>query len=143
MSCSSGSMTKKRIITFIAVVGIAFTIYAVSVVAKNFAVLALSPLALGFLACPLMCGAMGVGVWLAGRRSRNKQKANLEKNIGRYSQIGLDNEHESHYCENNGTRRTGNESSTELDSAEAKINSDNNHNLNPRRQTPKNDSKVC
>src|SRR6058998_2789893 len=95
MSCSSGSMTKKRIITFIAVVGIAFTIYAVSVVTKNFAVLALSPLALGFLACPLMCGLMGGGIWLMGRLSRKREKVSLQEHTGGCCQHGHDDD--DHY----------------------------------------------
>jgi len=76
-------MTKKRIIALASiVVGIAAIIYTISVSTKNFALLALSPLALGFLACPLMCAAMGGVLWLAGRLSRNKEKANFQPNSG-------------------------------------------------------------
>jgi len=94
MSCSGRKMTKRRIITLVVVaIGIVATIYAVSAATNNFAILAASPLVLAFAACPIMCAVMAGGMWLVGRLSRNKQKANVENNIGRYSQFGLDNEH--------------------------------------------------
>jgi len=87
-------MTKRRIIRLVVVaIGIVATIYAVSAATNNFAILAASPLVLAFAACPIMCAVMAGGMWLVGRLSRNKQKANVENNIGRYSQFGLDNEH--------------------------------------------------
>lgn len=142
MSCSSGKMTKKRIITLLVVgIGIIGTIYAVSVVTNNFAILTLSPLVLAFAACPIMCGIMGVGMWVMGRRSRNKQKANLVKNIGRYPKFGIDNEPGSHYYENNSTSGVGKESSAKLDSAEPKINNVDSHNLNPPNSRSKSNPK--
>jgi len=132
MSCSGRKMTKRWIITFVVVaIGIVASIYALSAATNNFAILTASPLVLAFLACPIMCGVMAGGMWLVSRFSRSKQRSNLEKNIGRYSQFGLDNEHESHHYDNKSTSSSGKESSGELASAEAKINNDNSHNLNP------------
>lgn len=122
-------------------VGVVATVYAISKATNNFAILAVSPLVLAFAACPIMCGVMGVGMWLAGRLSRNKQEANLEKNIERYSYTGLDNEHDSHYYDNNRTNGNGKESSGELDKIEPKVNSDKDHNLNPSHPTSKSNSK--
>ncbi len=100
-------MTKKRIITLVvAIIGIAATIYAVSIATKNFAILALSPLLLGFLACPLMCGVMGGGLWLVGKFTRNKQKAGLRKNTGACCHHG--NHHDN--GENRDTGRNRNKS---------------------------------
>jgi hypothetical protein len=76
-------MTKKRIIVLATIaVGITALIYTISASTNNFALLALSPLTLGFLACPLMCAGMGGVLWLAGRPSRNKEKGNFQKNSG-------------------------------------------------------------
>jgi hypothetical protein len=144
MSCSGRKMTKRRIITLVVVaIGIVATIYAVSAATNNFAILAASPLVLAFAACPIMCAVMAGGMWLVGRLSRNKQKANVENNIGRYSQFGLDNEHESHYYENKGTSASVKETSAELASTEPNINKDNSHNLNLPHPTSKNNSKYA
>ena len=120
-------MTKKRIITLVVVVvGIATTIYAVSVATKNFALLALSPLALGFLACPLMCAVMAGGMWLAGRGSRNKEKANFQKNTAGccHHHIHHDNVPENHYT----NRIDGKESINKSADFETRFNSDNDPN---------------
>lgn len=142
MSCSSGKMTKRRIITLLVVgIGIICTIYVVSKTTNNFAILTLSPLVLAFAACPIMCGVMGVGMWLMGRHSRNKQNANLNKNNGRLPKFGIVNEPGSHYYEDNSTSDVGKESSAKLDSAEANINNVDSHNLNPPNSRSKNNPK--
>lgn len=134
-------MTKKRVITLL-VIGLAIigTIYVVSNATNNFAILIASPLLLAFAACPIMCGVMGVAMWLMGRHSRNKQKAIVEKNIRKDSQLGLDNEHETHYYVDNSA---GKELTAELDSDEMKIDSDNSHKLNTQNSTSKSDSKLA
>jgi hypothetical protein len=125
MSCSSRGMTKKRIIALAAiVVGIAAIIYTVSLATKNFALLALSPLALGFLVCPLMCAVMGAGLWLAGRLSRNKEKAKFQKNSDGCCQHQYDNVPENHYTNS----VNGKESINKSIDFETKINIDNNFN---------------
>ncbi len=134
-------MTRKRVITLL-VIGLAIigTIYVVSNATNNFAILIASPLLLAFAACPIMCGVMGVAMWLMGRHSRNKQKAMVEKNIRKDSQLGLDNEHETHYYVDNSA---GKELTAELDSDEQKIDSDNSHKLNTQNSTSKSDSKLA
>ena len=85
-------MTKKRILVLVAIVlGITAIIYSISVSTKNFALIALSPFALGFLICPLMCAAMGGGLWLANRLSRKKEKVNSQNGAGCCSQHHHDN----------------------------------------------------
>lgn len=128
MSCSDGKMTKKRIITLLVIgIGIIGIIYAVSRATNNFAILTLSPLVLAFAACPIMCGVMGVGMWLMGRHSRNKER-NLVKNIAKYLKFDVVNEPGSHDHENNGIVGFGKESRAKL-GAEAKINDVDSHNL--------------
>jgi hypothetical protein len=110
-------MTKKRIIVLlVVVVGIAATIYAVSLVTKNFAILALSPIALSFLACPLMCGVMGGVMWLGHRLSRNKDKDTPQKNAGGCCQHDLGHNHDNH--ENRRTRNNTDDSIKRLDKTE-------------------------
>lgn len=121
-------MTKKRIITLLVVgIGIIGIIYAISRATNNFAILTISPLVLAFAACPIMCGVMGIGMWLMGRHSRNNQKDNLVKNFGRYPKFDVVNEPRSHNHEN-GTIDAGKESSAKLDS-KSKINNVHSHNL--------------
>lgn len=142
MSCSGRKMTKKRIITLsVAAIGIVASIYALSAATNNFTILTVSPLVLAFAACPIMCGVMVGGMWLVGRFSRNKQKTNLEKNIGRYSHFGPGDEHEGHYYENKGNSCNRKETIAELASPEPNINIDNSHNLNPPHPTSKSNSK--
>lgn len=144
MSCSGGKMTKKRVITLLVIgLGIIGTIYVVSNATNNFAILIASPLLLAFAACPIMCGVMGVAMWLMGRHSRNKQKAIVEKNIRKDSQLGLDNEYETHYYVNNDTNSAGKELTSELDSDEQKIDSNNSHKLNTQNSTSKSNSKFA
>jgi hypothetical protein len=82
MSCNSGKITKKRIIILSTlIIAIAATIYAVSVATNNFAILVASPLVLGFLACPLMCGIMGGAIWLMSKLSKNKEKSSSSKDV--------------------------------------------------------------
>lgn len=120
-------MTKKRIITLLVVVtGIAAAIYAISIATKNFAILAASPLVLGFLACPLMCGVMAGGMWLSRRLSRNKHKTNLQTNSGTCCQH--DHDHDDLY-ENKGNMSDSKVSGLEPASAELKTNKDNPPNL--------------
>ncbi len=74
-------MRRKRLITLaVVIIGAAAAIYAVSLGPKNFAILALSPVVLGFLGCPLMCGVIGGVLWLSNRRSGNKHKMLLDEN---------------------------------------------------------------
>ena len=135
-------MTNRRIITLAVVaIGAVASIYAISAATNNFAILTASPVVLAFAACPLMCGMMAGGMWLVGRLSRNKQKTNLEKNIGGYSHFGLGNEHESHYCKNKNTSDNGKETSAKYASTKININNDNSR--NPLRPTSKDNSKVC
>lgn len=111
MSCSSGKMTKKRIITLIVVVTtIATTMYAISVATKNFAILAVSPLVLGLLACPLMCGVMAGGMWLSSRLSRNKHNTNSQTNSGTCCEPDHEPDCDTLY-KNKINRRDGNASS--------------------------------
>lgn len=135
MSCSNGKMTKKRIITLLVVIaGIAATIYGISVVTKNFAILAASPLVLGFLACPLMCGVMAGGMWLSSRLSRNKHNANSQTNSGACCE--RDHKHDSDtFYKKIGNRKDGNASSVEHAGAELKTNNDNpsNRDQSPRK----------
>ena len=129
MSCSNGKMTKKRIITLLVVVtGIAVTIYAISIATKNFAILTASPLVLGFLACPLMCGVMAGGMWLSCRLSRNKRKTNLQTNSGTCCQHDHEHDHDS-FNKNKGNGSDGNVSGIGRGSAELKTNNDNIPNL--------------
>lgn len=123
-------MTKKRIITLLVVsIGIIGIIYAISKATNNFAILTLSPLVLAFAACPIMCGVIGVGMWLMGRHSRKKQEGNLVKNTGTYPKFDVVNKPGSLNHENNGIIGVGKESTAKLDSAEAKINNVDSHNL--------------
>lgn len=134
MSCSSGKMTKKRIITLLVVViGIAAAIYAISIATRNFAILAVSPLVLGLLACPLMCGIMAGGMWLSRRLSRNKDKTNLQSNSGTCCQHGHEHDHDT-IDKNKDTRINSKMSSEEPASAELKTNNDNTKS-NPSRRT--------
>jgi len=124
-------MTKRWIITFVVVaIGIVASIYALSAATNNFAILTASPVVLAFAACPIMCGVMAGAMWLVGRLSRNKQKTNLEKNIERYSQSDLEDEHEGHY-ENKGTSDSCKDSIAELASPKRNVKNDNSHNFNP------------
>jgi hypothetical protein len=135
-------MTKKRIIVLlVVVVGIAATIYAVSLATKNFAVLALSPLVLGFLACPLMCGVMGGGMWLMGRLSRNKQKQSLQKNVDGCCQHDEDHNHDNiheDYYQNRRTRNNADDSIKRLDNIDPRSNINISPDLNTPNATTKN-----
>ena len=94
MSCSNGRMTKKRIITLaVVIIGAAAAIYGVSLATKNFAVLALPPVVLGFLCCPLMCGVIGGVLWLTNRHSGNKQKMRLDESTSGCCQSNHDHSH--------------------------------------------------
>lgn len=89
MSCNSGRMTRKRIVIFLIVGGgIAAGLYGISLATNNFAVLALSPLALGFFACPLMCGLMGGVIWLMARLSKRKEGVSLQSHTDGCCQHG-------------------------------------------------------
>lgn len=121
MSCSSGKITKKRIITLLVVViGIAVTMYAISMTTNNFSILVASPLVLGLLGCPLVCGVMAGGMWLSHRLSRNKQKDTLQKNMGTCCQHDHNHHHKRDYYSNKGTTGNGKEPSGESSSTEAK-----------------------
>ncbi len=141
MSCSSGKITKKRIITLLVVaIGIAITIYAISIATKNFSILVASPLVLGLLGCPLMCGVMAGGMWLSHRLSRNKQKDTLQKNMDAFSQHDQDHDNKVDYYSNRGTIIDGKESSGESAAAEAI--SKKTPNLNSTEPTSKGNSKI-
>ena len=137
MSCNSGKMTKKRIMTLaVLAIGIVAIIYAVSIATKNFSILAVSPLVLGFLACPLMCGVMAGGMWLSRRLSRNKHKANSQTNSGTCFQHENENEHDhGTLYKSKGNRSDGKVLGAKPASAEMKTNNDNPPNLDRPQQT--------
>lgn len=137
MSCNGGKITKKRIIILLTVViGVAATIYTVSVATENFAILAVSPLVLGFIACPLMCGVMGGGMWLVSRLSKNKEKGSLSKNVSGCCKH--DHIDEDHY-QNKRTSNNSKESIEHIANNRPRNNDDNSVDLTQLQ--PKSDSK--
>jgi len=144
MSCNSERITKKKIVALLVVViGVAATIYAISVATKNFAVLALSPLVLGFLGCPLMCAVMGGGIWLMGRRSRNKEKVSLSNNVSECCQHDHGHEYdhidENHYVKK-GTNSNDDNSTERLDNIELRTKT--NNDIDPDLNAPNSASKT-
>jgi len=134
--CNNGKITRKKIILFSLVAGaIAVSSYFL-IFTTNIATAASLPMLTGFVACPLMCVAMGGGMWLSSRLSRNKEnkhKANLQANSDTCCQH--DHIHDRLYYENKETRSNGKVSGIEPASAELKTNNDYTPNLNPLQGT--------
>jgi hypothetical protein len=83
-SCNTGKIkTKKKIIIFSSIgLGIAAATYLAFTTTNNPAVAAAIPALLSISVCPAMCAAVGGGIWLKNRFSKNKNKNNNVTSIG-------------------------------------------------------------
>ncbi len=133
--CNNGKINRKKMVIFSLVAGgIAVSSYFL-IFTTNIAAAATLPVLAGFAACPLMCAAMGGGMWLSSRLSRNKHKASLQANSGTCCQHDHDHDHDRLYNENKDTGSNGKVSGIEPASAELKTNNDYTPNLNPPQGT--------
>jgi len=98
MSCSTGRLTKKKIIVLsLLVVGVTIGIYFVFSTTNNPLIAAAVPALTAFAICPAMCAIMGGLIWVMNRSSRNKGK----------DQRHLLNDEESSYrCSDNSLGQT-------------------------------------
>jgi hypothetical protein len=82
MSCSTGRITKNRVVVFSSI-GVLIVVggYFGFTITTNPAVAAAVPALLSFAACPAMCVAVGGIMWLSNHFSRNKKKNNNNTSI--------------------------------------------------------------
>lgn len=96
MTCNNTGKPLRKITLFLVIaIGIGIVVYFTFVMTNNPAIVAATiPLIMSFAFCPLMCAAMGMGMWVMNKRKKNAQKENrnpthnntkqqqpLEKNI--------------------------------------------------------------
>jgi hypothetical protein len=82
MSCGSGKITKKKIAIFSSIgIGITALTYIAFTTTNNPVIAASMPAVLGFAACPVMCIAMGGGMWFMNRLSKKKNNKNENQNV--------------------------------------------------------------
>src|SRR5213592_4127378 len=127
--CNNGKITRKKMIIFSLVAGAIGVSSYFLIFTTNIAAAASLPVLTGFVACPLMCAAMGGGIWLSSRLSRNKHKPDLQANSDTCCQH--DDIHDRLYYENKDTRRDGKVSGLGPARDELKTNNDYTPNLNP------------
>ncbi|TLX92337.1 MAG: MFS transporter [Thaumarchaeota archaeon] len=126
--CNNGKITRKKMIIFSLVAGAIGVSSYFLIFTTNIAAAASLPVLTGFVACPLMCAAMGGGIWLS-RLSRNKHKPDLQANSDTCCQH--DDIHDRLYYENKDTQRDGKVSGLGPARDELKTNNDYTPNLNP------------